>query len=127
MKKVLAPVFVLLCIAAFGQSEDLTPKEFQAKSETLKDAVIIDLRTPDEIKAGIIPGATIIDYFSKSYEKKINTLDKSKTYLLYCASGGRSGETLELMKKKGFIAVYHLAGGFEGWKKEGLPIDTPKN
>jgi rhodanese-related sulfurtransferase len=78
------------------------------------------------LKQGIIPGATNIDYFSKDFEDRIAKLDPSKTYLLYCASGGRSTETMDLMKANGFKCVYNLDGGFTQWKKQKMPVTTFK-
>ena len=126
MRKTLLLLFLLGYVAVYGQDRDLDPKQFLTKADSLSDEVVIDLRTPDEVKTGIIPGAIIIDYFGKSFEKQIASLDKSKTYLLYCASGARSEDTLKLMRKKGLVNIYHLSGGFAQWKKEGLPVETPK-
>ena len=52
--------------------------------------VVLDVRTPKEFKEGHIPGATNIDFTTPDFEKRIGKLDKSKTYLVHCASGGRS-------------------------------------
>jgi phage shock protein E len=122
MKSFLIVVFVCLQLAAFAQDDSsLQPKEFGAMADSLK-GVIVDLRTPDELKGGVINGSVQIDYFQKDFEKQIASLDKTKTYFLYCASGGRSGETIEFMNKKGFTKVYHLDGGFTAWKKAGMPV-----
>ncbi|MDQ2657138.1 MAG: rhodanese-like domain-containing protein, partial [Bacteroidota bacterium] len=68
---------------------------FKQAMDSLQDEVVVDLRTPDELKQGRIPGAIVIDYFGADFESAIQRLDKDKTYLLYCAGGGRSGETSE--------------------------------
>jgi phage shock protein E len=119
-------VVVLLQISgAFGQQQtakNLTPQEFKAKLELHPDAVVLDLRTADELKHGMIPKAQHLDFFGKEFEKKINALDRSKPYFIYCASGGRSGETLELMEKKGFAIIYNLESGFTSWENHKFPI-----
>ena len=92
-----------------------------------KKALLIDLRTDDELKnKGYIKGATQIDYFGKNAESVISKLDKSKTYLIYCAGGGRSGECADLMKKEGFSHVVNLEKGFDDWKKKGFEVETKK-
>jgi phage shock protein E len=121
MKQIITVVFVCLHFVAFAQKETLQSKEFKTMADSLK-GVIIDLRTPDELKGGVIAGSVQIDYFQKDFEKQIAALDKTKTYFLYCASGGRSGETIEFMNKKGFTKAYHLEGGFTAWKKAGMPV-----
>lgn len=96
---------------------------FKQAMDSLEDEVLVDLRTPDELKQGKIPGAIVIDYFGADFESAIQRLDKNKTYLLYCASGGRSGETSELMEKMGFRKVYNLESGFRGWVKARMPVE----
>jgi rhodanese-related sulfurtransferase len=96
--------------------------EFKQVMDSLKDEVLIDLRTPDELKQGKISGARIIDYFGADYEPEISGLDRNKTYLLYCAGGGRSSDTAELMKKLGFKKIYNLESGFNGWVKKKMPV-----
>jgi rhodanese-related sulfurtransferase len=131
MKRKLTYFFVLgLFATAFGQGKafkDFTAEEFKSKIDT-KDAngIILDVRTPDEISTGVIPGAIFLDYFQKDFEKQVTKLDPSKTYLVYCASGLRSGETVQLMKKNGFKEAHNLKGGLASWKKSNLPIQMPK-
>ena len=91
--------------------------------DSLQGEVLIDLRTPDELKQGKISGAMVIDYFGTDYEPAIQKLDKNKVYLLYCAGGGRSGETAGLMDKMGFKKIYNLESGFNGWVKKKMPVE----
>jgi rhodanese-related sulfurtransferase len=86
-----------------------------------KKAVLIDLRTTEEIeRKGMIKGAIQIDYLAKDSEKEIEKLDKKKTYLIYCAGGGRSGQCAELMTSLGFKEVVNLAKGYGEWVQKGL-------
>lgn len=80
------------------------------------DAVVLDVRTPGEVSEGIINGATMfIDYNSSDFEQQLDGLDKSKTYLVYCRSGNRSGKACRAMLDKGFKQVYNLDGGISAW------------
>ena len=88
-----------------------------------KQVVVLDVRTSSEFKGGHISGATNIDFRTPDFEKRIGQLDKSKTYLVHCASGGRSTQSLPILKRQELKSVYHLDGGFNGWKKEGLPVE----
>jgi rhodanese-related sulfurtransferase len=106
-----------------AQYKDVKAEEFKKYVDS-KKGVLIDLRTPAEISSkGKIKGAKEIDYFSKDAESEILKLDKKKTYLIYCAGGGRSGECLELMKKNSFKHVINLSTGFDEWKKKGYDIE----
>jgi rhodanese-related sulfurtransferase len=105
-----------------ANSGDLAVKDFKTMIDTLQNVVILDLRTTDELKGGLIAGASQLDYFAKDFENSVAKLDPSKSYLIYCASGVRSEETRELMVTKGFRQVYDLRGGFNQWKKEKMPV-----
>lgn len=124
---VFAFLFLVAAYDVAAQNSDLlSVKAFADSIRSNKEIVLIDLRTPKELEGGVIHGATFIDYFDKSFEKRMNDLDPSKTYYLYCASNGRSGETVEFLKSKGFKHVYHLSGGFDAWKSAGMPIEAFK-
>lgn len=104
-------------------SELIGPEEFKQKM-LQEPGILLDIRTASEQKKGIIPTAQCIDFFSDNFEASINKLDKSKTYYIYCASGGRSSEAAELMIKNGFVHVVDLDGGIKRWKEANLPIEV---
>lgn len=124
MKKIL--IIYLLLIIKFANSQtvsNVNAQEFKQQIET-KKSILIDLRTPDEIsKKGKIKGAIEIDFFAKNAESLIEKLDKKKTYLIYCAGGGRSEECAELMQKNGFLNVVNLEKGFDDWKRKDFEIE----
>jgi rhodanese-related sulfurtransferase len=84
-----------------------------------ENAIVMDVRTPAEVSEGIIKGATVfMDFQASDFEQKIATLDKTKTYIVYCRSGRRSASATEIMQGKGFGHVYNLEGGITGWTGE---------
>jgi phage shock protein E len=89
-----------------------------------KKVVVLDIRTPKEFAAGHIAGGKNIDFYATDFEKDLAALDKDKTYLVHCGSGGRSTRSLESFKKLGFKSVVHLDGGFKAWEKAGKPIES---
>lgn len=98
--------------------QNINQQEFQKKMQE-KDVVVIDVRTPEEIDDGYIKGTTLFaDINSNDFEQKINALDKSKTYLIYCRSGRRSSIAGNIMVGKGFSKVYNLTGGISNWTGE---------
>jgi phage shock protein E len=125
MKNVITIAFLLSALTGCAQhrvAEDLTVAVFKSKMDSLSGEVLLDLRTPDELTKGVIPGAVNLDYFRKDFEAAIGRLDKDKTYFIYCAVGGRSTETGVLMSRLGFKHVYNLKDGFTGWKKQKMPV-----
>jgi len=104
--------------------EDITPQEaftLIQDNQGNPDFVIIDVRTPDEFAGEHIENATNINFYSETFRNMLNNLDKNKTYLVYCRSGGRSGSALDIVAELNFREVYNLLGGINQWKAEGLP------
>ena len=106
----------------------LTPaqvKEMMAKGNTL----VVDVRDAPEVeKSGKVAGAVHVsrgmlefkaDPESPYHDKNF---DKSKTVILYCASGGRSALSAKTLKDLGYEKVYNL-GAFKDWAESGGPVD----
>ena len=106
-------------------AENITPEEafalIQANQQN-PDFVIIDVRTPEEFATGYLENAVNIDYYSAAFSDEIKTLDKNRTYLIYCRSGARSGQALALMAVLHFTEVYDISGGITAWQAAGLPV-----
>lgn len=109
-----------------GNKSDAAIRHVDAKqAQSLvadKKVIVLDIRTPGEFNSGRIAGAKNIDFQSPDFEQRIEQLDKSRSYLVHCASGGRSSHSLLLFKKHHFESVYHLDGGIKAWQKAGLPV-----
>ena len=95
--------------------EDLSSTDFENGFKNDPNAVLLDVRTVAEHKSGHIPNSKNIDVMSFSFGKSVEKLDKSKSYYVYCRSGGRSGNACNSMSKLGFEKVYNLRGGMMGW------------
>ena len=128
MKKVLH-LLVILILASCSESSnnkqksvlitgDIDVIEFKKLVSDKDNEVILDVRTPEEVDQGIIPGAINIDYYSDTFEEEIKKLDHNVPVLVYCRSGGRSSKSMELMNKLGFKEVYNLLGGYTSWEEE---------
>ncbi|CEG11539.1 Rhodanese-like protein (fragment) [groundwater metagenome] len=52
----------------------------------------------------------------------MNDLDKSKTYLVYCQSGHRSGSAMENFQQLKFGLVYNLLRSINSRRSEGFPV-----
>lgn len=83
-----------------------------------KDIQLVDVRTPEEWKKGIIKNALKIDITSDNFEvNALKQLDKSKPVYLYCRSGIRSLIAGEMLYKHGFT-VYNFEDGYNEWKNK---------
>lgn len=117
----------LLC-ACFIQAEEkgkaVTHVDAPAAAKLVeeKKVTVLDVRTVDEYKGGHIDGALNHDFTEDSFRAEVQQLDKTKPYLVHCASGARSGRSLKIFKELGFEHVYHLDGGIKAWQDAGLPL-----
>lgn len=125
MKKITTFLFILISFFSIAQTivKNADAVTFK-KLIDQKKSILIDLRTDDEIKnKGKIKGAQQINFLDKNAETIISKLDKTKSYLVYCASGGRSSDCAELMLGMGFKEVVNLEKGFADWKNKGFDIE----
>ena len=93
------------------------------------DVLFVDVRDADEVaKTGKIAGALNVSRGMLEFRADDATpfhhkaFDRSKTIILYCASGGRSALCGQALLDLGYEKVFNL-GGFEAWRDDDLPID----
>lgn len=98
---------------------DLSQEEWEEQLQQDDNAFILDVRTPEEVEDGYIPGATNIDiHLGQGFLDEVEKLDKSKSYYVYCRSGARSAQACSIMAGLGFEKAYNLEGGFMNWQGE---------
>ena len=104
-------------------TKNVSVNDFQQLIKDKTNAVILDVRTPNEINQGIIKSAKTIDFYDPEFKAKLDKLDKSKPVLIYCRSGRRSAIAMSTMRELGFNEVYNLQGGIIEWSAAGLAIE----
>jgi rhodanese-related sulfurtransferase len=103
---------------------NLDQQQWWEQAQQNSDAVILDVRTPEEWDQGIIPGAIHIDYYKgQGFVDEVAQLDNTKSYYVYCRSGMRSGNACNIMGQLGFAKAYNLEGGISQWDG---PIESPE-
>lgn len=96
--------------------KNLSQIEWQDAVEKNKNTVVIDVRTMEECRMGMIENAIRLDITqTELFIEEIQKMDKSKDFYLYCAAGGGSGTTCTIMNELGFENVFNLTGGFSCW------------
>ena len=101
---------------------DLSQNDWAKALVENREAVVLDVRTKDEFESGHIPNALNIDLrLGPGFIDKVNALDKNKFYYVYCRSGARSAQAVQLMRDLGFSETYNLIGGILEW--EGQTVD----
>ena len=108
----------------FGSGTNtLTTAEAKARIENEQPLLILDVRQPDEFRAGHIAGAKLIPL--SELGARINELPKDKEILCVCSSGARSSAAARQLSSAGFN-VLNMRGGMMGWQQAGYAIKKGK-
>ncbi len=95
------------------------------ENSRLDDAVVIDVREPNEHQEGHIPGSVNIP--RGVLEAEVDTSPEmggkiapelqnpERAIYLYCRTGGRSALAADALQQMGFTNVLSLAGGMLAW------------
>ena len=114
MRKIFRISFICLLLTACGNTFYKTITTNEALELINNGAVIIDVRSEDEYNEGHIKDAINIPL------DIIDTIDydKDTPIIIYCLSGVRSMEAVNILKDKGFTTLYNLDGGLINWGNE---------
>ena len=88
-----------------------------------KDAVIVDVREPNEFKSGHIPYARNIPVDRINERGKELEKLKTKPVLLVCQTGSRAAQACGGLLKDGFGQAVALSGGMAAWQQAGMPVE----
>ncbi len=73
------------------------------------DALLLDVRSPEEYREGHIPGSQNLPL--QLVEKLPSVMaDKEKELFVYCRSGARSRQAVEILKRMGYSNAYNIGG-----------------
>ena len=113
----------ILVTSSQNTVKNISAAEVKSLMQDNHEIEILDVRTPAEYGAGHLKNSKNVDIFSSEFSKTISNLDPEKTYLVYCAVGGRSNQAAKLMKQQGFNNVYNSKEGFTSLKKVGIEVE----
>ena len=103
-------VFTAACYGATTEIVGTITPEVLAAIE--HEALIVDVRTPEEFAAGHYPGAINIPHESILDGLHQLGVTADTAVILYCRSGNRSGQAEQVRQEKGFTEARN-AGGLE--------------
>ena len=89
------------------------------------EAVLIDVREPDEFAREHIAGATLLPLSRFDPAQAISKAKPGQRIVMQCKSGRRSADACRLAAPlaASSLPVFTLAGGIEAWKKDNLPVE----
>lgn len=97
--------------------EEISFMDLREMQQEQEDFLLIDVREPNELAGGTIPGAVSLPRGMLELDIDKFTTDKDKQIVLYCAGGGRSLLSAYMLGRMGFRNVVSLVGGYEQWSK----------
>ena len=88
-------------------------------------AVVLDVREPDEFEQGALLGVVHIPRGHLEAQIETKIVDKTSPVIVCCVGGVRSAFAAKTLQELGYTDVLSMAGGFGKWKDEGRPWSTP--
>jgi rhodanese-related sulfurtransferase len=93
-------------------------------NERAPEVVLLDVRTAEEFNEVRVPGSVNVDFYAADFASQLDTLAKDVPYVVYCRSGNRSSQTMNIMRELGFLEVWDVDGGIISWNEAGLPLEN---
>jgi rhodanese-related sulfurtransferase len=103
-----------------GSFRSIPPHIAKRLIDSRSDLLVIDVRTPVEMKYGRIKGSNLMSFWSVMRGQ--HDLPKDKAIILVCAVGGRSYTAGQVLVRNGYSEIYNLSGGIDAWRRAGLPL-----
>ena len=102
---------------------EITPDEVQALRARGDDHVLLDVREPNEVAMGQVPGALVIasGVLESAVESRV---PRNRPVVVYCASGNRSALAADTLRAMGYTDVASMRGGIRGWADVGGEIEA---
>lgn len=85
------------------------PADEWEKWSAENDAIVLDVRQPNEWDLGTLPGSTLISM--GEIVDRLSELDTGRAVLCVCRSGARSAQVASYLTTAGFTRVANMAGG----------------
>lgn len=95
--------------------------EEMCEARLMEDAILVDVRGVSEWSAGHVPGS---QHMPLGYlASRSVALPKQKPVIVHCGQGTRSPIAASVLEGLGFSDVRNLSGGFEEYRRCGLPVE----
>ena len=122
-------LIVIMALLSIGCSPEQTTAEVglvtpeQLLSEPPANALVLDVRTPEEFSGGHVPGAINVPHTEVAERLDELGNDRSRPVVVYCERGGRAAQAEAALLAGGFTDVRHLEGDMSDWRAKGRPLE----
>jgi rhodanese-related sulfurtransferase len=87
-----------------------------------KGAIVIDVRSAEEVTQGKIPNALHVQ-LADDMAANMTTIAKDQAVVVYCRSGARSTKASAILQKAGYTTIYNYVGSMNDWSAKGKPVE----
>jgi adenylyltransferase/sulfurtransferase len=102
---------------------NIPPQELAARLQEDDRPFLLDVRQPEEAEIASIPG-TSTQIPLGQLPSRLNELDPTQEIVVYCRSGSRSSQAVQMLHNAGFTNVHNLEGGTNNWAAQVDPSMT---
>ena len=113
----LIAIFAVAGLTGCSEAEPMNAAEY---------AAVIDVRTVEEWNSGHLEGAVRMGIADADFQQQLATLDPAADYYIYCRSGNRAGQAIDIMRSMGFTGELVNGGAVANASSQlGLAVVTP--
>jgi rhodanese-related sulfurtransferase len=120
-----------LVAEARAKLDRVDPQE-ASEAASVGDALIVDIRADSQRAAdGVVPGAVFIPRnvlewrADPASEFRDERLTDGRRLIVMCNEGYQSSLAAATLQELGLEDATDLDGGFQAWRRAGLPVDPP--
>ena len=113
----LIAIFAVAGLAGCSEAEPMNAADY---------AAVIDVRTVEEWNSGHLEGAVLMGIADADFQQQLATLDPAADYYIYCRSGNRAGQAIDIMRSMGFTGELVNGGAVANASSQlGLAVVKP--
>jgi len=108
---------------AKAEIKKVTPADVKAAIDSKENAVILDVRDPDEYKAGRLPGAINVSRGKLEFTVFDKIPERDAKIYVYCLTAARATLATKTLNDIGYKNAVLMDAPFEAWVKAGYPVE----
>ena len=101
----------------------ITVEELKAKRDRGDSLTLVDVREPHEWAISDLKGSVKIPL--ATLPQRLEELSPESEIVVYCRTGGRSGNAVQFLRQRGYGKAINLTGGINHWA-ERIDPSLPK-
>lgn len=97
---------------------EITPTDLKARLDRGEVPLLVDVREHFERRIADLPEHGQLRIPTGELFQRLPEIDRGRTVVVYCRTGGRSAWAARLLLDHGYSNVLNLRGGVLGWREE---------